>query len=187
MKNSMLLPLPLMALAACASSTPDAAEPVAGIVTTLQEKGNYQTFVELLQLAGVDDELAGAGPFTVFAPNDEAFAEVDPEIMKRGRQKQNRDKLRALLRFHVSRQRLTATGLREVTQVSTMSGQPISVKAKGELLIVGNAVVVSPNVMAPNGIVHEIDHVVRPPRAFFEQQAAESRSQIKGGPDSWWW
>lgn len=188
MKRALLSLIPSLLAAGCAGSANEASAPPSGIIVTLEEEGRFDTFLDLLRLSGVVDELSGEGPFTVFAPDDEAFAAIEPELMKRGRQKKNRAKLQTLLRFHVVPQRLPGSVLVEVSQLQTLAGQPIEVSRAADRLLVGTAVVEDRNVMAPNGIIHVLDDIIRPPTEFFAAQEAEAAGPgIKGGPDSWWW
>jgi uncharacterized surface protein with fasciclin (FAS1) repeats len=174
----------------CASST-EPAEAELGtandIVDVVSGDERFDTFSRILHETGLDQDLSGPGPFTVFAPTDAAFDLLDEGVLEDGLKRKNRRKLEAVVRFHSARGRFDRETLQEITSLETISGQPVPIKIKDERILVGSAVVVGSDIDADNGVIHAVDHVMRPPRAFLEAEVQRQRSTIRGGPDAWWW
>jgi uncharacterized surface protein with fasciclin (FAS1) repeats len=142
------------------------------IVETAVSAGSFRTLVTAVQAAGLVETLKGPGPFTVFAPTDEAFAKLPPgtvdALLKDG------PKLKAVLTYHVLAKRVTAAEALAMTEkgqevhVPTVQGAPVRIRSEGMLrkhVKVNAATVVTPDVMASNGIIHVIDQVILPPGA----------------------
>ena len=142
------------ALAAAASATF-----AADIVDTAVSAGQFKTLVKAVQEAGLVETLKGTGPFTVFAPTDEAFAKLPAGALEA--LLQDKQKLAAVLTYHVVPGRVTAAQVKP-GQVKTVQGQSLTVSTKGGNVQVDNARVVKTDVMASNGVIHVIDSVVLP-------------------------
>lgn len=130
---------------------------MADIVDTAIAAGSFNTLVAAVQAAGLVDALKAPGPFTVFAPNDEAFAKlpagtVDTLV-------QNTPQLARILTFHVVAGRLTQAELAELGTVTSLEGSPIAIDCS-EGFEVKNATVLVPDIETDNGIVHVIDRVI---------------------------
>jgi uncharacterized surface protein with fasciclin (FAS1) repeats len=119
--------------------------------------------VSALKSAGLADMLMQSGEYTVFAPTDEAFAKLPPGTLDMLMRPENRDKLRALLQYHVVPGRLDSKQLMKMTSVRSASGQTLNLMNMSDGLMVGNAHVIKSNVMASNGVVYVIDTVLMPP------------------------
>ena len=136
-----------------------AAEPPKDIVDTAVAAGSFKTLAQALQVAGLVQTLKGAGPFTVFAPTDEAFAKIpkaDLDALLK-----DKAKLTAVLSYHVFPGSATAADLKMLKDVGTVQGGHLPIDAsKG--LKVGGAIVIKPDVAASNGIIHVIDTVLMP-------------------------
>lgn len=128
------------------------------IVDTAVAAGSFKTLVTAVQAAGLVDTLKGPGPYTVFAPTDEAFAKV-PKAQLDALLK-DKDKLRAVLTYHVVPGKVTAKDVRP-GKVKTVQGQELTVSTDAGVKVDG-ARVVQADVMADNGVIHVIDTVVMP-------------------------
>ena len=123
---------------------------------------NLKTLVAAVKAAGLVETLQGDGPFTVFAPTDAAFAALPAGTLEMLLKPENKDKLVAILTYHVVACKVKLTDLKEGMEAATVQGQNIKVSLKGGAKING-ANVVAADVMASNGIVHVIDKVILPP------------------------
>jgi uncharacterized surface protein with fasciclin (FAS1) repeats len=146
----------LAALAACATPTtprtlPDTAAATPGL----------SMFNRLIADAGLADTLRAEGPYTVFAPSDEAFKAV-PQARLAALAK-DRHQLRAMLSHHVVRGRITAAEVKN-GNVKTMEGSNVALSKAGAYVTVEDAVVIQSDVMASNGVVHVVDRVLGPPK-----------------------
>ena len=142
------------------------------IVETAVSAGNFRTLVTAVQAAGLVETLKSPGPFTVFAPTDEAFGKLPPGTVE-GLLK-DLPKLRAVLTYHVLAKRVSAADALALTKsgqevrVPTVQGAPIRVHSEGlvrKRVIVNDATVVTPDIQASNGVIHVIDRVILPPNA----------------------
>ena len=132
------------------------------IVDTAVEAGQFETLVAAVQAAGLVETLKGEGPFTVFAPTDEAFAALPEGTVESLLQPENRDQLVAILTYHVVPGRVTSGDIAGQTMdVTTVQGSDLSIDATDGVRVDG-ATVVSADVMASNGVIHVIDQVIMP-------------------------
>jgi uncharacterized surface protein with fasciclin (FAS1) repeats len=121
--------------------------------------------VTALTAADLVDALKGAGPFTVFAPTDAAFARLPPGVVANLLKPENKPILTQILKYHVVSGNLTAAAiiaLHPPVRVETLAGRSVYVTQEGEILRVNEAIVIIPNVFATNGIIHAIDAVLFP-------------------------
>ena len=127
------------------------------IVDTAAGAGSFNTLVAAVKAAGLVETLKGKGPFTVFAPTDEAFAKLPKGTVESLLKPENKDKLTAILTYHV------AAGRTEIGRQSlkSLQGSPLNVTS-GDNLVVNGAKVVTPNISASNGVIHVIDRVLLP-------------------------
>ena len=131
------------------------------IVETAVAAGNFTTLVSLVSQAGLADTLATGGPFTVFAPTDEAFAKVPKKTLTA--LAANPELLKSVLLYHVANGELRADDAVERRWIKTLNGASVRVKAKRRYVKVNDARVVAANVGASNGVIHAIDRVLIPP------------------------
>jgi uncharacterized surface protein with fasciclin (FAS1) repeats len=131
----------------------------ADIVDIAVANGNFKTLVKAVQEAGLVDTLKGEGPFTVFAPTDEAFAKLPPGALQ-GLLK-DKTKLAQVLTYHVVPGKVMAADIKP-GQVKTVEGQPVRLQVKGGEVMVNNARVTQADVVASNGVIHVIDKVIMP-------------------------
>ena len=147
----------LFAAAALAAASTFAS--AADIVDTAVSAGQFSTLVKAVQAAGLVDTLKGKGPFTVFAPTDEAFAKLPAGTVEA--LLNDKQKLAQVLTYHVVPGKVTAAQVKS-GPVKTVQGQSLRVRAEGGSVMVDDAKVVKADVMASNGVIHVIDSVVLP-------------------------
>lgn len=134
------------------------------IVEVASANANFSTLVELVQTAGLVDTLSGEGPFTVFAPTNDAFAKLPAETV--ASLKANPEELRKVLTYHVVSGKVPAADAIKLDGQSATSvqGAPITIAVvDGKVVLNGNSTVTMTDIMASNGIVHVIDTVLLPP------------------------
>lgn len=133
------------------------------IVDTAVAAGQFKTLAAALQAAGLVETLKGAGPFTVFAPTDEAFAKLPKGTVEDLLKPENKAKLTAILTYHVVPGKVMAADVVKVTSAKTVQGASIKVSAMGGKVMVDSAHVVKTDIAASNGVIHVIDSVIMPP------------------------
>ncbi|HBB36310.1 MAG TPA: hypothetical protein DDZ80_16970 [Cyanobacteria bacterium UBA8803] len=119
--------------------------------------GSFKTLVTAVQAAGLVDTLKSPGPFTVFAPNDDAFAKLPPGTIQT--LVQNIPQLTRILKYHVVAGKWTHADLAQVDAVTSVEGSPIRIDCS-DGFEVKNATVVAPDIKADNGVIHVIDTVI---------------------------
>lgn len=132
---------------------------MANIVQTAVAAGSFKTLVKAVQAAGLAETLSGKGPFTVFAPTDEAFSKLPPGTVE-GLLK-DIPKLKSVLTYHVVPGRMMAADVVQQTSLKTVQGQSISVDTKGGAKVDG-ANIVKTDIATDNGVIHVIDKVILP-------------------------
>ena len=132
---------------------------MADLVDVAVSAGKFKTLVAAVQAAGLVETLKGKGPFTVFAPSDDAFAKL-PEGTVEGLLK-DLPKLKSILTYHVVAGRVTAADVMKLSSAKTVQGQTVAFQTNGGVKVNG-ANVVTADVMADNGIIHVIDSVILP-------------------------
>ena len=140
------------------------AEPttINSIVDVLQLDGRFSVLLAALQTTGLDDAVAGDGPFTLFAPTDEAFAALLGNLGIGADQLLANPDLSSILLYPVLGSRERALQLLRARSVATLQGDDLKVRLQRLGVFVNNARVINPNVVAPNGIIHTIDSVLLP-------------------------
>ena len=132
------------------------------IVQTATDAGSFKTLLTAVKAAGLVDTLEGKGPFTVFAPTDAAFAALPAGTLDK--LLADKEALNAVLLYHVVPGAVTADQVVGLTSATTVEGSPIAIAIKDGLVYLnGSAQVVTPDVMASNGVIHVIDKVILPP------------------------
>jgi len=132
-------------------------ERMADIVDIAVSAGSFQTLVTAVQAAGLVETLKSPGPFTVFAPNDDAFAKLPAGTVQT--LVQNIPQLTRILTFHVVPGKLTKADLAKLGTVKSVEGSPINVDCSHGFEV-KNATVIAPDIEADNGIIHVIDRVI---------------------------
>jgi len=171
-----LLFVAIFALSACApQATPTAApmpeptkvpttEPKAlDIVDTAVANGSFTTLAAALQAAGLIDALKADGPFTVFAPTDEAFAKLPAGTVDNLLKPENIEQLKSILLYHVVQGKVMAADVSKISSATTLSGKELAVKVDMGNVYINDAKVLQADVAASNGVIHVIDTVLLPP------------------------
>jgi len=130
------------------------------IVEVAVENGNFKTLVAAVQAAGLAETLSGEGPFTVFAPTDEAFAKL-PQGTVEGLL-QDKEKLAQILTYHVVSGKVMAKDVVGMSSAKTVQGSDVAIKVDGNTVMINNATVTMTDIEASNGVIHVIDTVLMP-------------------------
>lgn len=133
------------------------------IVETATAAGSFNTLVAAINAAGLTETLKGEGPFTVFAPTDEAFAKLPDGTLEMLLMPGNKEKLAAILTYHVVPGKVSAEEVVKLTSAESVSGKKIDIKTSDGKVMVDGATVIKADVMAKNGVIHVIDTVMMPP------------------------
>ncbi|MGA9800584.1 MAG: fasciclin domain-containing protein [Terriglobales bacterium] len=132
------------------------------IVDTAVAAGDFKTLAAALQAAGLVDTLKGPGPFTVFAPTDEAFAKLPAGTVEELLKPENKEKLVAILTYHVVAGKVMAKDVAGMTSAKTVNGKSVTISTQNGDVMVDNARVVKADIVASNGVIHVIDSVILP-------------------------
>lgn len=132
------------------------------IVDTAVGAGSFATLVAAVQAAGLVDTLKGPGPFTVFAPTDDAFKALPAGTVEDLLKPENKDKLVAVLTYHVVPGKVMSTDLSNGMKAATVQGGEVTIMTEGGVKV-NAANVVTADVAASNGVIHVIDAVILPP------------------------
>jgi len=133
------------------------------IVETAVSAGSFNTLAAALEAAGLVETLQGDGPFTVFAPTDEAFAKLPEGTVEELLAPGNRDKLTAILTYHVVPGELMAADVVGADQATTVQGSPVRFRVTDGVAMIEGARIVQTDIQASNGVIHVIDSVILPP------------------------
>lgn len=131
------------------------------IVDTAVAAGNFTTLVKAVEVAGLVEALKGEGPFTVFAPNDEAFAKIPEETLNA--LLEDVEKLKAILLYHVVSGKVLAKDVKDGLSVDTLLGKPVNFSVKDDVVKINDATIIATDILAKNGVIHVIDTVILPP------------------------
>jgi uncharacterized surface protein with fasciclin (FAS1) repeats len=131
------------------------------IVDTAVAAGSFNTLAAALTAAGLVETLKGEGPFTVFAPTDAAFAALPAGTVEDLLKPENKDKLTAILTYHVVPGKVMSTDLSEGLKAATVQGGEVTITLEGGPKVDG-AVISAPDIAASNGVIHVIDAVIMP-------------------------
>jgi uncharacterized surface protein with fasciclin (FAS1) repeats len=132
------------------------------IVDTAVAAGSFTTLAKALQAADLVGTLKGKGPFTVFAPTDEAFAKLPASTLDDLLKPENKAKLRRVLTAHVVAGRVPSSEVVKLKSAKAVSGDTLVIAAHGSAVMVDNATVVNTDIPASNGVIHVIDTVIVP-------------------------
>jgi len=159
-----LMALSLIAAAPVAAQNYGSAESkkaeTKNIVETAVAAGSFKTLAAALQAAGLVETLSGKGPFTVFAPTDEAFAKLPAGTVEA--LLKDKQKLTAILTYHVVAGNVPSSEVVKLTSAKTVNGQDVKIQVMDGKVMVNNAHVVKADVKASNGVIHVIDTVILP-------------------------
>ena len=149
--------------ASSGSATSGGSQSTSDIVDTAVSAGSFTTLVAAVQAAGLVDTLKGPGPFTVFAPTDEAFAALPAGTVENLLRPENIEQLRAVLTYHVVSGDVRAAQVVTITSATTVQGANVRIDATGGSVRINDATVVQADIACSNGVIHVIDRVILPP------------------------
>ena len=132
------------------------------IVDTAVAAGSFNTLVAAVKAAGLVDTLKGEGPFTVFAPTDEAFAKLPAGTVEDLVKPENKEKLTAILTYHVVAGKVKAADVVKLSSAKTVNGKEVKITVDGDKVKVDGANVVKTDIVTKNGVIHVIDAVILP-------------------------
>jgi uncharacterized surface protein with fasciclin (FAS1) repeats len=132
------------------------------IVDTAVAAGDFKTLAAALQATGLVDTLKGSGPFTVFAPTDEAFAKLPAGTVENLLKPENKQKLISILSYHVVAGDVMAKDVVKLHEAKTVNGQDVKIMVEGGKVSINNATVTKTDIQCTNGVIHVIDTVLLP-------------------------
>ena len=153
--------LPVLLAGALAMTVAPSTASAADIVETAVA-GNFNTLVAAVKAAGLVDTLKGPGPFTVFAPTDEAFAKLPLGTLESLLKPENKAKLQSILTYHVVAGKVLAKDVVKLNSAKTVEGQSVTIKTLNGGVMVDGAHVTKTDIVASNGVIHVIDSVLLP-------------------------
>lgn len=136
--------------------------PPENIFFTLKKAGNFKTLLRAIEAAGLIDTVKGSGPFTLFAPTDEAFARLPAAELEDLLRPENREKLRGVLIYHILPEKVMSAELAGLREARTLKRTRLKIEGDGGLVKVDGAAVVRRDVAASNGVIHSIDTLLTP-------------------------
>ena len=167
--RSLALVLSTLALVACGESAKPAEDPTtagtiakADIIETAKSAGQFKTLLAAVSAADLESTLHGSGPFTVFAPTDEAFSKLPAGTVDSLLKPENKEKLKAILTYHVVPGKVMSTEAVKLKSAKTVNGKELALDASSGSLKVGGANVAKADIVASNGVIHVIDAVILP-------------------------
>ncbi len=156
-----MLRIAILAVAISLAAVPVVhAQPKADIVDTAVAAGTFKTLAKALTEAGLIETLKGKGPFTVFAPTDEAFAKLPKGTVEA--LLKDKKKLTAILTYHVVAGKVMAADAAKLTTAKTVNGKSLKISAKNGAVMINDAKVVKADIETSNGVIHVIDKVILP-------------------------
>lgn len=132
------------------------------IVDTAVAAGDFKTLAAALQAAGLVETLKGAGPFTVFAPTDEAFAKLPAGTVENLLKPENKQKLISILTYHVVAGDVMAKDVVKLHEAKTVNGQDVKIMVDGSKVLIDHSTVTKTDIQCSNGVIHVIDTVLMP-------------------------
>lgn len=132
------------------------------IIETAQQAESFKTLLSALEATELTQTLKEKGPFTVFAPNDDAFNRLPAGTLDELLKPENKEKLRAILTYHVVAGTVSAQELKKIKSTPTINGQHLAITAEGETVMVDKVKIVRMGIRSKNGRIHVIDSVLMP-------------------------
>ncbi|QDV73464.1 fasciclin domain-containing protein [Botrimarina mediterranea] len=161
---------PMQAAAATAANAQETLHPVAAvaakkdIVDTAVGAEDFTTLVAAVKAAGLVETLKGEGPFTVFAPTDKAFAKVDKATLESLLKPENKEKLTAILTYHVIPGKVMAADAVKLAgkEAETVNGKKAKIEVNGDVVTIAGSKIIATDIECTNGVIHVIDTVMMP-------------------------
>ena len=132
------------------------------VIDKLNEAGKFNKLNETLSKSGLNENLKGAGPFTVFAPLDDAFAAISAKTYYGLLRDENKDKLENILGRHVFSKKITSSEIDGEIKLKAINGEEITIKKVNGIVYINEAEVVTADVEVSNGVIHYINRVLQP-------------------------
>jgi uncharacterized surface protein with fasciclin (FAS1) repeats len=146
------------------------------IVDTAVAAGDFNTLVVAVKAAGLVETLKGEGPFTVFAPADAAFAQVDADTLENLLKPENKEALTSILTYHVVKGKVMASDVVKIESAETVNGKQLKIAVNDGKVMINNAQVVSADIECGNGVIHVVDSVLMPPADDAEQTLTSAKA-----------
>ena len=134
----------------------------ANIINQLNETGKFTKLNETLNKSGLSKNLEGDGPFTIFAPLDDAFAAISAQTYYGLLREENKEKLVNILGRHVFSKKITSSQINGEIKIKAINGEEITIKKVNGIVYINEAEVVTADIEAPNGVIHFINRVLQP-------------------------
>ena len=134
------------------------------IVETAIGAGKFKTLVTAVKAAELVETLQGKGPFTVFAPTDDAFAKIPKDVIANLLKDENQKKLAGILTYHVVKGKVMAKDVVNLTEAKTVQGSKVKIKVEDKNVFINGAKVIKTDIVCKNGVIHVIDAVIMPPK-----------------------
>ena len=150
------------------TATPTAAPPMKTIVETAVADGRFTTLVAAVQAAKLDGALSGTGPFTVFAPTDDAFKNLPPGTVA-SLLKEPEGQLKQILLYHVVDGKVMAADVVKLTSAKTLQGSNVNITVTNGVVKINDATVIITDIQTKNGVIHVIDKVLLPPSNLVQE------------------
>jgi len=160
--KTRILTVAILTIFLSASALIAGSQPKMDIVDTAVSAGSFNTLVAAVQAADLADTLKGEGPFTVFAPTDDAFAKLPAGTLEDLLKPENKDKLAAILTYHVVSGKVMAKDVMTMKEAKTVNGESVMISMDANTVMVDNAKVVQADIECSNGVIHVIDTVILP-------------------------
>ena len=132
------------------------------VIDKLNETGKFTKLNETLMKSGLSENLKGEGPFTVFAPLDDAFAAISAQTYYGLLREENKDKLVNILGRHVFSKKLTSSEINNEIKLKALNGEEVTIKKVNGIVYINEAEVVTADIKASNGVIHFINRVLQP-------------------------
>jgi uncharacterized surface protein with fasciclin (FAS1) repeats len=158
----LLLPGLLVSQIGCDRTAEKPSMPQTDVVDTAVAAGDFATLVTAIKAAGLVETLKGDGPFTVFAPTDEAFGKLPSGTLESLLNPENKQKLSSILTYHVVPGKVMASEVVNLSDAKTVNGQLLMIKTSDGAVTVNNAKVIKTDIDCSNGVIHVIDTVLLP-------------------------
>jgi len=161
-KRSLVACVATLGLAAAANAGHHSSTTKDDIVDVAVSAGQFETLAAALEAAGLVGTLKGDGPFTVFAPTDDAFSKLPKGTVEDLLKPENRDKLVAILTYHVVPGKVYASDVVKLDSAETVNGARVGIKVANGTVNIDSATVIKADIAASNGVIHVIDTVILP-------------------------
>ncbi|HPJ95542.1 MAG TPA: fasciclin domain-containing protein [Deltaproteobacteria bacterium] len=132
------------------------------LLDTINANGSLRILARAIEETGTDGILKNDGPFTIFAPDDEAFRKLPPEMFTTLFNPDNADQLASIISIHIIPERLMASDIAAMDSILMSNGDTLSVNSNNRGILVNDALIIEPDILCPNGVIHIIDTTLTP-------------------------